>query len=89
MKVKEGTDECEGVNLKKIDKWKYAVLRITNPFSNPFQAIPAGWNKLVEWVNSNRYYPNCRADCYKENCWLEEKLEGNGITYMDVYLPLN
>ncbi|MGV8981686.1 helix-turn-helix domain-containing protein [Clostridium sp.] len=89
IKVKEGTNESKGVKLKKIDKWKYAVLRITNPFSNPLQAIPAGWSKLVEWVNSNGYEPNCRAECYKENYWLEEILEENGITYMDVYFPLN
>jgi AraC family transcriptional regulator len=89
VKVKECTAVCEGVNLKKIDKCNYAVLRITNPFSNPFQAIPGGWNKLVEWVSSKGYESDCRAECYKEKYWLEEKLEENGITYMDVYFPLN
>jgi AraC family transcriptional regulator len=87
--VKEDTTPCEGATIKKIDECQYAILRITNPFSNPFQAIPAGWKKLVEWINTKGYEPDCRAECYKEKYWLEEKLEENGITYMDVYFPLN
>lgn len=78
-----------GKTPSKFRNKHYAILRITNPFSNPFEAIPAGWNKLVEWVNTKGYEPNCRAECYKEKYWLEEKLEENGITYMDVYFPLN
>jgi AraC family transcriptional regulator len=88
IKVKDDTEVCEGVSLKKIDKGNYAILRITNPFSNPFEAIPAGWNKLAEWVNANGDDPNCSAECYKERYWLEEKFEENGITYMDIYFPL-
>ena len=88
IKVNEYTDVCEGIKLKKIDKWNYAVLRITNPFSNPFQVIPAGWNKLIQWVSSNGYEPDCRLECYRDKYWLEEKLEENGITYMDIYFPI-
>ncbi|MCX8129415.1 MAG: hypothetical protein N3I35_04860 [Clostridia bacterium] len=36
------------VVLKKVEGCKYAVLRITNPFSNPFDTIPRGWKTLVE-----------------------------------------
>lgn len=90
IQIKEDTDVSEGVKLKKIDGSDYAILRITNPFSNPFQAIPTGWNILVEWVKAKGYGPDLsKAEFHKERYWLEEKLEENGITYMDVYFPLN
>lgn len=88
IKVEEDTNVPEGVKLKKVDKSNYAILRITNPFSNPFEAIPAGWNKLAKWVDAKGYEPNCSAECYKEKYWLEEKLQENGVTYMDLYFPL-
>jgi AraC family transcriptional regulator len=90
VEVQEDTDLCEGIKLKKVDECDYAVLRITNPFSNPFQAIPAGWNKLVEWVKAKGYGPVLHsAGGHKERYCLEEKLEEYGVTYMDVYFPLN
>lgn len=89
IKVKEDTEACEGITLKKIDKGNYAVLRITNPFSNPFEAIPAGWSKLAEWVNEEGYAPDFKAECRKERYWLEEKFEEDGVTYMTLYFPVN
>lgn len=89
IKVKEDTQLCEGMNLKKIDKMTYAILRITNPFSNPFEAIPAGWKQLAKWVDLKGYDPDCSAKYYKEKYWLEEKLQEEGITYMDLYFPLS
>ncbi len=88
VKLKENTDVGEGVKLKKIDGCNYATLRITNPFSNPFEVIPAGWKRLAEWVSSNGYMHNSSKGC-REKYWLEEKLEENGITYMDLYFPLD
>lgn len=85
VKVSENTPVNKGVALKKVEGCKYAVLRITNPFSNPFDTIPNGWKILVEWVNSKGY----KASCDKERYWLEEVVEIDGVTYMDIYFPIN
>ncbi len=90
VKVKEDTYVCEGVKLKKIDECDYAILRITNPFSNPFEVIPAGWKRLAEWVSSNGYTSHySKGEVDREKYWLEEKIEENGVTYLDLYFPLN
>jgi AraC family transcriptional regulator len=82
--VEENTPVNNGVIIKKVEECRYAVLRITNPFSDPFDTIPKGWKKLVDWVNSKGY----KASCDKERYWLEEKIEIDGVTYMDVYFPI-
>lgn len=90
VKVKDNTNVSEGVKLKRIDECDYAILRITNPFSNPFEVIPAGWRRLAEWVRLNGYMPDySKSKVNKEKYWLEEKLEENGVTYLDLYFPLN
>lgn len=88
IKVNEDTEVLEGIKLKKIEKCDYAVLRITNPFSNPFESIPAGWNKLVEWINAHEC-ELAKNECNEERYWLEEKIQENGIIYMDLYFPIN
>ncbi len=85
VKVGENTPAGKGVAIKKVEGCKYAVLRITDPFSNPFDTIPRGWKTLVDWVNDKGY----KASCDKERYWLEEELEIDGVTYMDIYFPIN
>lgn len=80
--VPENTPGCEKVTIKKIEKSKYAVLRITDPFSDPFTKIPNGWRKLVEQFNHYQSTYNKNGYC------LEEIVEENGITYMDIFLPI-
>lgn len=82
--TKENVTLAEGVSLKQIEGCKYAILRITEPFVDPFERIPAGWRTLAGWVNSRGY----KASCDKERYWLEEKIEIDGKTYMDVYFPI-
>ncbi|HEX2946125.1 MAG TPA: helix-turn-helix domain-containing protein [Clostridia bacterium] len=85
IKVDENTPAGKGAVIKKVEWCKYAVLRITEPFSNPFDTIPRGWKTLVNWVNDKGY----KASCDKERYWLEEVLEIEGVTYMDIYFPIN
>lgn len=85
VQVSEDTKESEGVEIKKIEGCEYAILRITNPFSNPFEVIPAGWKKLMDWVNRNGYCEPCNRERY---C-LEEEFEEDEVTYMDLYTPIN
>ena len=84
ISVGDDTKAGKGVEIKKVEGCKYAVLRITDPFSDPFGTIPNGWKRLAEWVNSNGY----KASCEKEHYWLEEVVEIGGTTYMDVYFPV-
>ncbi|HSP47103.1 MAG TPA: AraC family transcriptional regulator, partial [Clostridiaceae bacterium] len=57
VEVPEDTQVSEGVRLKKVEEATYAIMRITNPFSDPFESIPAGWRKLAEWANEHGYMP--------------------------------
>lgn len=85
ISVDEKTPVGNDVTLKKVEECKYAVLRITDPFSNPFDTIPKGWKKLVDWVNGKGYKASCEIDRY----WLEEVVKINEVTYMDLYFPVN
>lgn len=82
--VPEGTEVPEGMSMKPVDACKYAVLRITDPFSDPFSRIPQGWRRLVDWCQKN----SLRSDCNKQRYCLEEVIEEEGRTYMDIYIPV-
>lgn len=84
IEVSQDTPVSDGVVLKKVEGCRYAVLRITDPFADPFRRIPGGWRKLVEWVEARGYGFTC---CNQRYC-LEEVIERNGTTYMDVFLPV-
>lgn len=90
VEVPEDTPVSEGVRLKKVEEATYAILRITNPFSDPFETIPAGWRKLAEWANEHGYMPiSSQETGCKDRYWLEEILELDGNTNMDLYFPLD
>lgn len=74
----------EKVVLKKIEGGRYAVLRITDPFVDPFTRIPQGWRKLVDWVKDRENITLVRRRGY---C-LEEKIEEGGAVDMDLYLAI-
>jgi len=59
-------------------------MRITDPFTDPFQVIPAGWQRLMRWVeDSDRY------ECFHSLCF-EESVGGKGAfsEYLDLHLPV-
>jgi len=77
--------ESEGVIIKNIPEDEYAVLRITDPFSEPFERIPMGWKQLSEWVYAGEYRPRTSQNRFM----LEEIIEDeDGNTYMDLYFPV-
>ena len=84
VEVPQDTPVSDGVVLKKVEGCKYAVLRITDPFADPFERIPGGWRRLVEWVEAKDY----GFACHNQRYCLEEVIEENGTTYMDVFLPV-
>jgi AraC family transcriptional regulator len=85
IKVEGEIPVPDGVVMKRIEGCKYAVLRITNPFSDPFDVIPKSWRTLMEWIN-RQGYPGV---CDKERYWLEEVIEQDGVTYMDIFFPVS
>lgn len=85
LKVEGEVPVSDGVVLKRVEGCKYAVLRITDPFSDPFDVIPKGWKTLMEWVHRQGYPCNCD----KERYWLEEVIEKDGVTFMDIYFPVS
>ena len=79
----EGTD----ITIKKIPRYKYATLRIEDPFANPFERIPAGWSLLSGWIEENNNNEEKIKHNIQVNC-LEEVKEINGVTVMDIYIPV-
>lgn len=74
-----------GVEILYMQADEYATLRITDPFSNPFEKIPSGWQKLWDYVKNSEYMPKV----WDGRLSFEEVIEINGVTYMDVYIPIN
>jgi AraC family transcriptional regulator len=76
------------IKVKEIPSYRYASLRITDPFENPFERIPIGWKSLVKWLedndfNKDHFEPTACMEC------LEEIIEVDGITYMDIFIPID
>jgi DNA gyrase inhibitor GyrI len=74
-----------GATLKFIPKRNYAVLRIEIPDDKTFNAISRGWMELHDWIESSEYEPALQDP---NRFMLEEQIEIDGITYMDLYYPV-
>jgi len=77
--------ESKDVKIKEIPEDEYAVIRISDPFNDPLNKIPAGWRKLHEWVRNSGYRQRKCGYRY----WLEEVIEHDGETFMDLYYPID
>jgi predicted transcriptional regulator YdeE len=80
----EGTE----VRVKTIPGYRYATLRIEDPFSNPFERIGTGWQYLVKWLEDHDFKASDFERCHQANC-LEEVKEVGGVTVMDIYIPVD
>lgn len=75
------------INIKHIPKMRYATLRIIDPFKDVFGRVPIGWTKLDSWVE-NHDYKALDFVPVKNGYSLEEVKEINGITVMDIFVPV-
>lgn len=82
--VPESALESDGVRIKNIDGDEYAVLQITEPFSDPFEKIPNGWKRLGDWVMKTEF----KTTNFQNRYWLEEVVQDKNGTYMDIYFPV-
>ncbi len=86
--------EFEGtrVTVRRIAACRYATLRITDPFADPFVRIGGGFRYLADWLQDHETRgttcaaPEC-AGSSSAPC-LEEIGTVNGITVMDIYIPV-
>jgi AraC family transcriptional regulator len=82
---KAGDSMDEQVTYLEIDKSKYAVLRIEDPFADPFERIPKGWQRMIGWLKDHDIQgQTCQIDKY---C-LEEVKIIDDVTVMDIYVPI-
>lgn len=70
--VPESVTGADGTMIRHFPGGKYAVLRLYNPFTAPFETIPHGWGYLHNWVTSHP-----EIQCGYHQC-LEELVPGEG-----------
>jgi hypothetical protein len=76
--------KCCGAEIAYIEEDEYAVIRITEPFKDPFDTIPKGWQKLLSFVQSSEY----KTTTWENRIAFEEVIVENGVEYMDLFLPV-
>lgn len=47
--------ESGEIEIIDFDGGRYASLLISDPFTTPFETIPQGWQKLVNWVKGSEH----------------------------------
>ncbi len=75
----------EQVKIKQFNGGLYGVLRCDVTSADPYDIIPATWQKLVKWRETSRYQQG-------NHQWLEEHLTRNetgGQNFiLDLYIPI-
>jgi len=79
------------VEIKTIPTYRYASLRIKDPFDAPFERISLGWKALVQWLETHSTSQedfDHDSPSNKHLYCLEEVIEIDGITFMDIFIPV-
>jgi AraC family transcriptional regulator len=84
-------DTFEGFEIwhMAIDTHRYASLRITDPFADPFERIGLGWKSLVQWMEKNDLHLQHQAHGNENPYCLEEVVMEDGVTCMDIFIPVD
>lgn len=72
----------EAVRVGRAPGGLYAVLRVRDALVDPYARIPAGWQRLADWVKGSRDYRLTEGLC------LEEHVQGAGSMHLDLFLPV-
>lgn len=75
-----------GVEYAENDEADYAVITITDPFSQPFEKIPNGYKYIMEYLHANNFKKKQQENVI--SCF-EHEYKKNGVTYMDIYVHVD
>lgn len=79
----ESVETPPEIEICRIPAGLYAVTRLD--VTSPWDDIPAGWKKLMAWVETSPYQMD-RRQCYEESFWTEQPDYYN--FRLDLYLPI-
>jgi len=72
--------KCDGAEIAYINKDTYATLTITDPHSDSFANIPKAYEMLLEFA---------KISSWENRLAFEEQYDIDGVTYMDIFIPMN
>lgn len=79
----EGYDIC----VKKVSSFRYARLRIEEPFSASVEKIEGEWRRLLRWLETHNFKETSIVKC--DNAYsLEEIKSVDGREVLDIYVPV-
>ena len=64
--VSDDVQADNGTEIRTYGGGQYAVLRVHNAFSVPFEAIPGGWKALIAWIKESPDWDLVHKLCYEE-----------------------
>lgn len=73
------------VEVKDVPGGTFAVLR-WDGMGNPWETIPAAWQKLVLWNENNARYRMSRGQCLEEHLRPDHKTDNNFM--LDLYMAV-
>ena len=79
--VPEGAKGSEDIEEFDFIGGRYAYLLISDPFTDAFQTIPAGWQKMVDWLKTGPY-------TFDDRPCLEERVETATGPGLGIFLPI-
>ncbi len=71
------------VAVRSFGGGQYAVMKVSDPFTDPFAVIPTGWQRLAQWAEASQEY------ALAGHQWLDEHIETAEGTFLDLYLPIS
>lgn len=74
---------CPGVEYGQNREAEYAVITVTEPMIRPFERIPTGYKRIMEFLQANNFKDKVSEDVV--GCF-EHEYEKDGVQYMDIYV---
>lgn len=73
----------ETIIKKEVETSKYIMLKVDEPFLDPFERIPNGFKKLIHYLNEHHEYNDALSISS-----FEEEVETMSGTYMNIYIAV-
>lgn len=79
--------ESYNIYIKKIPSYRFARIRIEDPFSDSYNRIADGWRRLVRWLKDHDFKESGIVKCDNAYCLEEIKSAGESIV-LDILVPV-